>query len=150
MVFMVFGLGGAAFLGGAGEATARGWFRHGTHDPEVMRERAAFTTEWVLSRVDATEEQQKRAAEIVQGTLADLAPLHRGGRRLHEEVVALLSADTIDRAALEELRARKLAEWDTASREIVAAVADLGDLLTHEQRLELAEMADRWHRPFGG
>jgi Spy/CpxP family protein refolding chaperone len=69
--------------------------------------------------------------------------------------MALLSADTFDRAALETLRAEQVAKFDTASKRIVQAVSDAAGVLTVEQRKELvAKMGERgWrgghHGPHG-
>ena len=54
-----------------------------------------------------------------------------------EKVVAILKADTIDRAALEEIRAERLSAGETASKRIVQAIADAADVLKPEQRREL-------------
>jgi Spy/CpxP family protein refolding chaperone len=54
----------------------------------------------------------------------------------------LLTAPTVDRPALEALRAAQLAEADAASRRMVQAIADAAEVLTPEQRAKLAQRLD--------
>ncbi len=138
---------GAAMLSSPGLAGAhRGMFRHrGGHGPEAIREHVAFAADYALYRVDATDEQKARVQEILARALADLEALHPPRQELHAEVVAALTAPEVDVAALEALRAKHLAAFDTASRRIVVALGELGRVLSAEQRLELAELAESFH-----
>src|SRR5262245_17787985 len=53
-----------------------GWVgHHRTHDPEMMRERIEFVTDWVMHRINASEEQQQQVKTTVQGAMNDLLPL---------------------------------------------------------------------------
>ena len=61
------------------------------------------------------------------------------------QAVELLSHDTVDRAALEALRADQLKLAEQASRRFTQALADVADVLTPEQRKALAERIGRWH-----
>ena len=64
----------------------------------------------------------------------------------------LLRAPTIDRSAVEKLRADHMANLDGKSKKVVGALVDAMDLLTPEQRGKLADrveaMAER--SPMGG
>jgi hypothetical protein len=159
------GVGGAVLLAAAiaaaprvsaaaSGAAVRGLLAHGaTHgghallleDPERARERAAFAAEWVLRGVDATPQQtelaKQRASQLVD-ELLPIAERHRGNR---EAIAAALVAPQLDRNALEQLRANEMALADDASRVVVDAIADLGDILTPAQRAELLELAHRAH-----
>jgi Spy/CpxP family protein refolding chaperone len=55
----------------------------------------------------------------------------------------LLSAATIDRAAIEALRAEQVALADATSKRLAQALADTADVLTPEQRVKLAERVSR-------
>ncbi len=142
---VVLAIGGAMVLP-LGEATA-GFFRrpHGDHSPEEMRERAGLMVSWVLSTVDATDEQQARVSAILDRTMVTLAPLHAGREADRAALVAALTGPSVDRTTLEELRAEKVAEMTVASEELLLSIADVADVLTQEQRIELAEMAERFH-----
>jgi Spy/CpxP family protein refolding chaperone len=141
----------AIAVGGSSEARAmRGFFGrghgHGGHDPEHAREHAALAAEWVLRSVDASDEQQARVREIVGSSFDALAPLVEEHRAHHEAIVELLAQPQIDREALESLRAQELALADAASRTLVASLADVAETLSPEQRAELLELAERFHR----
>jgi Spy/CpxP family protein refolding chaperone len=66
-------------------------------------------------------------------------------REARQQAVALLAEPTVDRAALEVLRAGQLQLAEGASRRLTQALADVADVLTPEQRRQLAERAARWH-----
>ena len=141
-------------IGGNSEARAmRGFLgrdhgphRHGFHDREAAREHAELAAEWLLRSVDASEEQQARVREIVDASFAALAPLTDQHRAHHQAFAELLGQETIDREALEDLRAQELGLADEASRRLVAGLADVAEALTPAQRAELLEFASRFHR----
>jgi len=140
-------------IGGSSEASAmrgllghaRGPHGHGFQDAEAAREHAELAAEWLLRSVDASEEQQARVREIVGGSFEALAPLAEQHRAHHEALARLLAQATVDRAALESLRARELGLADAASRTLVASLADVAETLTPAQRAELLDLAARFH-----
>lgn len=143
---------GMAVLIGLALATQAdaGWFRgrnHG-HDPEQMREHAYRAVGRMLSEVDASDEQHEAARGIVDETVGELADVRFDRRALHGEVMALLTADSIDREAIETLRAEKLASADRASRVLTEGLVELAELLTPEQRAQLPGLGrghGAWH-----
>jgi Spy/CpxP family protein refolding chaperone len=154
--------GGALFLGVLGLAMAGvlafGAFRalgigtrhggfcpHGSLTPGQVEQKIDRLTTWVMDDLDGTPEQRQKAAEVAKAATRDLAPIHEELLANHEKVVAVLTAPTIDRAALEALRARQMALAETASKRITRAVADLGDALTPDQRVELVERVREFH-----
>ena len=138
-------------IGGSSEASAmRGLFGHarhghGAHDAQAAREHAGLAAEWLLRSVDASDEQQARVREIVDASFAALAPLAEQHRAHHAELIELLGQPTIDRAALEQLRAEELALAEAASRTLTASLADVAETLSAAQRAELIELAQRFH-----
>jgi protein CpxP len=52
----------------------------------------------------------------------------------------LLTQQTIDRAALEKLRADQIALHDAASRRLIQAIGDAAEVLTPEQRRKISDM----------
>lgn len=143
---------GAALLIGLALATQAdaGWFRHRGygHDPGQMREHAYRAVSHLLSRVDASDEQHDAAREIVDETFVELAEIRLDRRALHGEVMALISAETVDRDAIEALRAEKLASADRASRVLTRGLVELAEVLTPEQRGQLQELGrghHSWH-----
>jgi Spy/CpxP family protein refolding chaperone len=57
----------------------------------------------------------------------------------HKRAHELLLQPTMDRAALEALRAEQIASADEASKKLVQFLADAADVLTPEQRAKLAK-----------
>jgi len=123
----------------------RAGFGPGRHHGPPSAEDVDFFVDWTLSRVDASEDQKARAREIARSGAEALGDLHRRHRENRERWTALLTADPVDRGALEALRADELALADEASRRLVGDVAALAELLTPEQRASLAERAAAWH-----
>jgi uncharacterized membrane protein len=67
------------------------------------------------------------------------------------QALVLLTAPTIDRAAIERLRADQIALADAASKRITQAVADASDVLSADQRRKIADFVAALHDgPFGG
>ena len=100
----------------------------------------------MLTAVDATPDQKSRIMAILGGAMTSMGgaheKMHDGMRQFH----ALIGAPTIDRGALESLRASEIAEIDAGSKTLVAAAADAAEVLTPAQRAKLATMmADHEH-----
>jgi len=126
-----------------------GWHRGGfmgAHlDPAKLDEHLDRMLKHLYVEVDATDAQKQQLAPIVKAAARDLLPLRDRMRDARQQGVALLSEPTIDRAALEALRAGQLQAAEQASRRLTQALADVADVLTPEQRKQLAERAARWH-----
>jgi Spy/CpxP family protein refolding chaperone len=145
-------VGVGALLGaGVTAQAARGGFHgmghHWSHPKteEQAKERALDKTAWMLGRVDASEEQQARINDIVTSLVGELYPLRGEHRETRRELITELSRPQVDREALEKIRAEGLLMADSASRVLVDAVVEVSEVLTVEQRQELASMIGR-HR----
>ena len=144
------GFGVRALAHGVGHG---GWHRAGflggPVDPARMEEHLDRMLRHLYVEVDATEAQQLLLAPIVKDAVRDLAPLRTQLRDTRRQAVELLARDRIDRAALEALRASKLQLVEQASARLTRALADVADVLTPEQRRQLAERfgrKPRWGR----
>lgn len=147
LVGVLFSTSGAASAAGRllGASVHPHQFGH-PPSPEAMREHTDFAVDWVLSRIEADDSQRERARAIVGNAIDDLFPLMAQHQDNRKAFAAQLSAPTIDREALEELRLAELQLAEQASRRFVATLADLAEVLTPEQRTELIELAQRFHR----
>lgn len=141
-------LGGIALtVGAVAQNAATGGFHHGGHHGAQMANASpadvAAHLDQVLQHVyvetGATPAQQAQIAPLVQVTATDLMLLHDQFHTEHAQMLALLTADTIDRAALENARVAQLNVLDQASKELVQLLADTAGVLTPEQRKALAE-----------
>lgn len=141
----------SGFAIGARSATAWMWhggwhhYDHGYFDAEDAAEHVEWRVKRVLSRVDATQEQQDKVGAIAKSAVSDIAALGFTPGELRSKFVELLRADTVDPAAFETLRAEQVAKVDMASKRAVQAMTEAAAVLTPEQRRELT---DRWNRRF--
>jgi len=130
----------AAFVLGSTLAVGIGAYavdrQHEGHGSHISR---------LYAEVQATDAQKAKIDPLVKAAMADLKPLHEQLHELHKKLLEQASAPTIDRAALEATRQRGLALADKASKRILQLVADVGDVLTPEQRKKLAEHLSRRH-----
>jgi Spy/CpxP family protein refolding chaperone len=150
----VAGLGFKAYAHGGpwgGGCGARGW--HASHgagamDPEAMKKRTDAMARWMLADVNATEAQQQQIAAIVATTMTELAPLRQKHFEARKQAAEILAKPSVDRAALETLRAQEMAAADQVSKRITQAIADAAEVLSPEQRAQLVErmqrMRGRW------
>ena len=136
-------LGIATMIGGlfaAGCASAQGFGHHGGRGEWGSNpERAEKMVSRMLSRVDATDEQKKKVAEIVKTAIGDMKAIRDKARNGRRATAELLSGPSIDRNALEALRAEQIQSADAASRRMTQALADAAEVLTPEQRAKLGE-----------
>jgi Spy/CpxP family protein refolding chaperone len=90
--------------------------------------------------IDATTEQQDKLQAIVRGAVKDLLPVRDKMLAARAAGRDLLTQQTIDRPALEKLRADQIATHDAVSKRLVQAVADAAETLTPEQRRKISDM----------
>jgi len=140
------GIGLKAFAFGHGFG---GWHRGGlmgaSLDPAKLDERLDRMLKHLYVEVDATDTQKQRLGPIVKAATRDLLPMCDQMRDARRQAVTLLSQPSIDRTALESLRASQLQLAEQASKRFTSALADVADVLTPEQRKQLAERVGRWH-----
>ncbi|MFM1988995.1 MAG: hypothetical protein RJA99_1952 [Pseudomonadota bacterium] len=121
----------------------RGGPMSGPMDPEQAARFAERMADRIVREVDGSPEQKVKLQAIAQGAITELAPMREQMRTARREGMALLAAPTIDRGAIEALRAKQLAAADGASRRMAQAMADAAEVLTPEQRTKLAERLQR-------
>ena len=132
-------VGGGALAAGhlGGGHGRRGFLRH--EDPELAREHLALATDWLLSRVEATEDQKGQAKRIVSEAFDELQPLVQEHRTSHEALVEELGKAQVDPEAIERLRRSQVDLIDRASKELSGSLTEIAEILTPEQRVELLE-----------
>jgi Spy/CpxP family protein refolding chaperone len=105
----------------------------------AMHAQAMAHVQQMLDKVNATPEQRAKIEAILHAGLASMRGLHGDMASTHARLHQLLTAPTIDRQALEALRASQIASFDQASRKMVDAMADAAEVLTPAQRAVLAK-----------
>ncbi len=116
------------------------------HDPERAKEHMEYATGWMLKRLDVEEDVQEQIQTRLDTAFDELVPLaeaHKDTRHLWIETV--LGADEVDREGLEAQRATAMASADRATEIVTNALADVAEMLTPEQRAEIAEKIQRYH-----
>ena len=101
----------------------------------------------MLTEVGATADQRTRIEAILKSSMGTLAPLHAKLEATHGDLHRLLAAPTIDRAALEQLRAARMADLDQASKVLVQSLADAAEVLSPQQRAKLATLMAQHPHP---
>ncbi|MEE9560141.1 MAG: periplasmic heavy metal sensor [Acidiferrobacterales bacterium] len=126
---------------GSGWWARSGHGHHGMRDPQAAIERMEFASDWMLSRVNASEAQRQQVKAIIESVINDLSLVREKHQASHQAFMDALEQPTIDRAALEQIRATELQRAETASSRVVQAIADAAEVLTPEQRIELIRLA---------
>jgi protein CpxP len=90
--------------------------------------------------IDATNDQQDKLKAIVHETVKGVLPVREKMLAARATARELLTQPTVDRAALEKLRADQIATHEAVSKQVVQAVADAADALTPEQRRKIVDM----------
>lgn len=135
----------------ANAASGKG-FGHGCgkHDApqsaEELRQRMDKGAGWLLDRVDASPEQEAQVGAVLDRVAPELFALKDDHAALRQDLRAALTADNVDPAEVESIRKEGLALADDASRVVVGGIVDIAKVLDTEQRAELAEAAERFHR----
>ncbi|MEO8631057.1 MAG: periplasmic heavy metal sensor [Betaproteobacteria bacterium] len=132
-----------------GERHGRGCWGHkrmSAATPEERAARADKATQWMLGKVDATDEQKTRIKAIVQDALKDLSQAREQHMKNRQAFVDTLAQPSVDREKLKSIRGDEMRMAESASDRMVNAIADAADVLTPEQRGKLAQMADNMRR----
>jgi Spy/CpxP family protein refolding chaperone len=117
-------------------------------DPARAEERLDRMVRHLAVEVDASNEQQDKLRSVAKAAIKEVLPAREKLMAARQQARTLLSAPTIDRAAIEKLRTEQIALADTVSKRIVQAITDAAEILTPEQRRKLEErMSD--FRGFG-
>lgn len=141
--------GTVAVIGALTVATAQAQDRMGGWGPFHGGRFADRGIERVLDRVDATDEQQAAIREILATAREDIQPVTEDIRETRSELARLLRAETIDEAAVEDLRESAIGLADSVSARAVTALVDAAEVLTPEQRATLLDQGPGFGRGFG-
>jgi len=126
---------------GTGAGVSMHHMMHGTMGAGDMHAKAMGHVTQMLDAVDASDDQKAKIGSILHTGFEPMAKLHEDMGNTHKALHQILAAPTVDRAALEQLRAAQIARIDSASRAATGAMADAAEVLRPDQRAKLVAMA---------
>jgi periplasmic protein CpxP/Spy len=136
----------SAFAGAAASSAARHWYGHhgmgfmsGPMDAAEIDRRVDWMTGRLARDINASDTQREKLATIAKTAAKDLMPMRETMRDARKQARELLGQPAVDRAAIEKLRADQLGNFDAISKRLSTALADAAEVLTPEQRKELAK-----------
>ncbi|MBZ5590361.1 MAG: Spy/CpxP family protein refolding chaperone [Acidobacteriia bacterium] len=140
------GIGLVAALGAAvGIAWATGvgpaMVGHGFCRQGMGRDFVEFRIHKALTKVNASDAQEQQISAIVDSLFAKHQAMAAVHQQMHQQILAALTGATVDRAAIETVRAGAITLIDQGSKDLAKAVGDIADVLTPAQRQQLAALA---------
>jgi Spy/CpxP family protein refolding chaperone len=87
---------------------------------------------------NATHDQAARLKADMKAIHSDMGAVHAQFDQTHQRLHALLLAPTVDRAALERVRADQIRQIDQASRHLLDQMVAAAEVLTPAQRTGIA------------
>lgn len=107
----------------------------------------------ILKVADANDEQRKKIEGIFKVAGEDMRKMHEQDRNQHQKDLQLWAAANLDKAALEQVRAQRIAKADQMSRRMHQAMIEAAEVLNADQRAKVVkEMGEHMKRGprFGG
>jgi protein CpxP len=105
----------------------------------------AMMADHINAAANSTPEQKARIDALVAQAGNDLQALHAQAVQDHAQLHAILLADSIDRAALENMRAAHIRAADQGSRILTRLLADVAEVLTPDQRKAVISRMQQMH-----
>ena len=128
----------AALLAGSLAITAGGVAAYAdnakTFDPARFNQHIERRVDKALTGTDATADQKKQVAGILENAFKDMKPLHAQRVENRKAMEAALQAPTIDPARIEQIRAEQMKVADQSSQRFTKALTDAGNVLSASQR----------------
>ncbi len=118
---------------------AGGYGGHSARGGQGMERMGERRIDHMIKEVDGTPEQKAKLTQLAQNAQKDMQPLREQLQAARKKGMDLLAAPTVDRGALEKLRAEQTQLMDTISKRMLAHMADAAEVLTPAQRAKLAE-----------
>jgi Spy/CpxP family protein refolding chaperone len=129
----------AALLGSVIGLAGFGWsHRHGCHGEKFLQRMVDAHLEETLDDLKATPEQRAQINQLKTGLVADFQALHDGHQSLLTSLSQQFSSDRLDAATLDANSDSLLKAHDQLRLDLRNAVVRVHDLLTPEQRQQVA------------
>jgi len=140
----------ATAVGVSAQVAAMGGWHHGsmldgTHSTAEVNAHVDHMLKHFYVEIDATDAQKAQIGPLVKQAVNDLLPLRAQAQSAHQRAMDALTQPTLDRPALEAVRAEHLQLADQASKRLVQLMGDVGEVLTPVQRKALADHLQHLH-----
>lgn len=122
----------------------------GPHDVGDAEDHATRMVKHLAQRINATTEQKNKLIIIATNTAKDIFPLHEKMVTYRKQALELLRQPLISRDDIERLRAEQFANAEAMSKRLAQAIGDINEVLTLEQRHELAGDISRFFKHWDG
>ena len=116
--------------------------------PKTPEEHKAFMTrrlDKIMTGLKADDYQRSAIKAIAERTFDELSPLHEQHGKLHDQLTAAITAETVDANAIETLRSQVADMADQAARVASKALFDAARGLSPEQRRNLVKQLEEHH-----
>lgn len=127
--------GAGAYAYASNDVSNDGW--GGRH--KFMRGYMEYRLDRMLTDAGASDDQKSKFKTIVTTTIDEVRPEREARMAMRDDIIKLIEAPTIDRNAIEALRAKQMSQFEERSKAIAKAVADAAEILTPDQRKKLVE-----------
>lgn len=131
--------GGPMFIMMGGPATA-----------SEAEDHSAWMVKHLARRIDATAEQKAKLTIIATATAKDLFPFREKMVASRKRAIELMRQAVVSRDDIEGLRSEQLGNAEAMSKRLAQALGDVTDVLTLEQRKELADDISHFSKHWGG
>lgn len=101
--------------------------------------------ERMLDGVKATDSQRTAIKAIFERTFTEMRTIHQSHERIHEDMVKALTAESVDRTAIEKIRVQATGLIEQGSQVLTKSLADAAEVLTPEQRRAFAKLMQENH-----
>lgn len=143
VIALTAGIGVAAWADGRDG----GCGRHGMGGPGMMHDHGGPGMFWgsgrgvdrMLDGLGVSEAQRAQIRQITQAAASDAKSRFDANRALRDKTLQLLTAPTVDAAAVESVRQQMLAQHDQMSQRMTQTMIAVANVLTPEQRAKFAE-----------
>ncbi len=111
---------------------------------EDAQARAEKMAKHLAIEIEADGGQTDKLVALARDVAGDVFPMRADMREARQKGLDILSAETVDRGALEALRTQQFDRFDAVSKRLATALADTAEILTPKQRADLAERVNEW------
>lgn len=113
-------------------------------------ERAEWMTKRVTKELDLNDPQKQTLAKIKDELLAKYKADKPARDALFQEMTALVQAESIDKAKLQDLKKRHVAQREAIENLFLDKVVEFHKVLTPEQRTKAAKSLEKHAKHFSG